>query len=54
MKPATVKQILDDIILEIASAPTSYVYDPKKDFTRTRKLPFYTVIKTLIGMGEIH
>lgn len=52
MKPANVKQILEDIILEVVSKPASYVYNPQKDFSRTRKLSFYTVIKMLIGMGE--
>lgn len=51
MKPVDVKQILEDIILEVVSKPASYVYDAQKDFSRTRKLSFYTVIKMLIGMG---
>ena len=51
MKPVAIKQILDDILLEVVSAPASYVYEPQKNFSRTRKLPFCTVIKMLIGMG---
>ena len=51
MKPAAIKQILDDILLEVVSAPASYVYEPQRNFSRTRKLPFCTVIKMLIGMG---
>lgn len=27
------------------------MYNPQKNFSRIRKLPFYTVIKMLIGMG---
>ena len=33
------------------SAPATYVYEPQKNFSRTRKLPLHTVIKMLIGMG---
>lgn len=51
MKPADVKPILKNAILEVVSKPALYVYDPQKDFSRTRKLSFYTVIKMLIGMG---
>lgn len=51
MKPTDVKQILEDILREVVSAPDSYVYHPQKNFSRTRKLPFYTVIKMWIGMG---
>ena len=53
MKAADVKQILENILFEVVSAPTTYVYEPQKNFSRTRKLPLYTVIKMLIGMGEI-
>ena len=31
--------------------PSSYVHNLQKNFSRIRKLPFYTVIKMLIGMG---
>ena len=51
MKPTDIKQILEDILHEIILNPTSYVCDPQKNFSRTRKLPFYKVIKMLIGMG---
>lgn len=51
MKPTDIKQTLDGILHEVVSTPDSYVYDPQKNFSRTRKLPFYTVIKMLIGMG---
>lgn len=32
MKPTDVKQILDDILREVVSAPTPYVYEPQKKF----------------------
>ena len=51
MKPTDIKQILEDILHEIILNPISYVCDPQKNFSRTRKLPFYKVIKMLIGMG---
>lgn len=51
MRPIDIKQILDDILHEVTSHPSSYVYNPQKNFSRIRKLPFYTVIKMLIGMG---
>lgn len=51
MKPTDIKQILDDILHEVIAAPASYVCEPQKNFSRTRKLSFYTVIKMLIGMG---
>lgn len=50
MKPTDIKQILEDILHEIMLNPISYVCDPQKNFSRTRKLPFYKVIKMLIGM----
>lgn len=31
MKPADVKQILENAILEVVSKPALYVYDPQKD-----------------------
>lgn len=51
MKATDVKQILENILCEVVSAPATYVYEPQKNFSRTRKLPLYTVIKMLIGMG---
>jgi len=38
-------------LCEVVSAPATYVYEPQKNFSRTRKLPLHTVIKMLIGMG---
>lgn len=51
MKPTDIKQIFEDILHEIILNPISYVCDPEKNFSRTRKLLFYEVIKMLIGMG---
>lgn len=51
MKATDVKQILENILCEVVSAPATYVYEPQKNFSRTRKLPLHTVIKMLIGMG---
>lgn len=51
MKPASIKNILDDVIAEITTNPENYVYNPEKDFSRNRKLPLSTVIKMMIGMG---
>ena len=51
MKATDVKQILENILCEVVSAPATYVYEPQKNFSRTRKLPLHTVIKMLIGMS---
>ena len=51
MKPASIKNILEDVIAEITTNPENYVYNPEKDFSRNRKLPLSTVIKMIIGMG---
>lgn len=45
------KQTLTSLIREMAAAPAPYVKNPEKDFTRTRKLPFETVMELLISMG---
>lgn len=49
--PDSVKQNLITIIKEMSNSPAPFVKNPYKDFTRTRKLPFETVISTLITMG---
>ena len=51
MKATDVKRILENILCEVMAAPAPYVYEPQKNFSRTRKLSLYTVIKMLIGMG---
>jgi hypothetical protein len=35
----------------MSAAPAPYVKNPKKDFTRKKKLPFETVMQLLISMG---
>jgi hypothetical protein len=49
--PNKVKENLTRIITEMSKSPALYVTDPKKDFTRERKLPFETVMNLLISMG---
>jgi hypothetical protein len=45
------KETLTSLIREMSAAPTPYVKDPNKDFTRKKKLPFETVMELLISMG---
>ncbi|MEK5463628.1 IS4 family transposase [Paenibacillus sp. FSL P2-0136] len=47
----SLKDRLTSLIREMAAAPAPYVRNPGKDFTRTKKLPFETVMQTLIFMG---
>ena len=46
-----VKGRLFVLIAEISKSPELFVKNPRKDFTRDRKLPFETVVKLLISMG---
>ena len=50
MKPNKVKQILLRSILEIAHK-REFFNNPNSDFTRSRKLPFETVVKLILSMG---
>lgn len=47
----SLKETLTSLIREMAAAPVLYVNNPKKDFTRKKKLPFETVMQLLISMG---
>ncbi|WP_198343571.1 IS4 family transposase [Paenibacillus senegalimassiliensis] len=47
----TLKKTLTSLIQEMSAAPEPYVKHPGKDFTRTKKLPFETVMQLLISMG---
>ena len=47
----SLKETLTSLIREMSAAPAPYVKDPKKDFTRKKKLPFETVMQLLISMG---
>jgi len=39
------------IIKKMSEAPKEFVKNPKSDFTRTRKLPFSTMLSVLLSMG---
>lgn len=45
-----IKQILDNLISDMASHKEYYVQNPGADFTRDRKLPFEIVIKLILSM----
>ncbi|MCY9636609.1 IS4/IS5 family transposase, partial [Paenibacillus thiaminolyticus] len=47
----SLKKTLTSLIREMAAAPAPYVKNPKKDFTRKKKLSFETVMQLLISMG---
>jgi len=49
--PDTVKQRLTAIIEEMHASPELFFNNPKRDFTRNRKLPFETIVKMLLSMG---
>lgn len=46
----SVKQVLLEKIQEMAAQPEAFVRNPGRDFTRTRKLDFETIIRCLIAM----
>lgn len=50
MKPKHIKKLLLSEIEAVANKSDGYCYDPKRDFSRMRKLSFETVIKSIIGM----
>ena len=45
-----IKDILYNIIADMSANKDKYVRNPDKDFTRDRKLPFDTVLKTVLSM----
>ena len=49
--PNIVKNKLNSLIVEMSANPGLYVKQPGIDFTRERKLPFGTVMQSLISMG---
>lgn len=49
--PDSVKEKLTSIIRKMSKSPSLFVKNPKTDFTRSRKLPFGTIMKVLICMG---
>ena len=44
-----IKNLLDDVIVDMTNNKTSFVKNPEKDFTRDRKLPFDKVIKIVLS-----
>jgi hypothetical protein len=49
--PNAVKETLTSLVKEMSASPSLFVKNPKSDFTRNRKLPFETVVQTLLSMG---
>lgn len=49
--PNSVKETLTTLIMEMSASPALFVKDPRRDFTRKRKLPFENVMKLLLSMG---
>ena len=49
--PNSVKEKLTSLIKEMSAEPALFVKDPKRDFTRKRKLPFEAVVQILLSMG---
>ena len=49
--PVHLKSLLNSVIREIAEHPEKFCYNPGKDFTRNRKLPFEKVLSLLLKMG---
>ena len=47
----SVKETLCDIIADMSKTSMLYAKNPKKDFSRTRKLPFDTMLMMLVSMG---
>lgn len=50
MKPKNIKKLLCSAIKSVNDRSDDFCVEPGKHFTRNRKLPFDTVIKTVIGM----
>lgn len=49
--PDLIKKTLTSIIREMSASSMLYVKNPEKDFSRTRKLPFESIMLLLISMG---
>ena len=50
MKPKQIKKFLLSEIELLSNNLTDYIRKPGHDFSRNRKLPFSTIIKSIIGM----
>ncbi|MDD3169294.1 MAG: IS4 family transposase [Eubacteriales bacterium] len=46
-----IRKKLDDLITKMSCNPESFVKNPGKDFTRSRKLDFSTVMRGILSMG---
>lgn len=46
-----VKELFDSTLTKLSDIRSQFVQNPKKDFTRNRKLPFQDVIKLLLSIG---
>ena len=51
MKPKTAKNILCKAVQELTACKWMFSNQPKKDFTRNRKLPFEQIVKAILCMG---
>ena len=49
--PSALKRKLLDTICQIREELSKYTADPKRDFTRNRKLPFETLCRTILSMS---
>ena len=52
MKPKQIKKFLLSEIELLSNNLMDYIRNPGRDFSRNRKLPFSTIIKSIIGMGS--
>lgn len=52
MNSQQIKEILLSEIHEVSINYEKYCNDPKRDFSRKRKLPFELMLKNIIGMGS--
>lgn len=52
MKPKHIKKLLLSEIKNVANSTNKYCYNPEHDFSRNRKLPFETVLTSIIGIGS--
>lgn len=51
MKTKKAKKLLRKVVQEITDCKRLFSNQPKKDFTRNRKLPFEQIIKAILCMG---
>ena len=50
MNPKQVKNLLSSAISEVADTPQDYCVDPRRNFTRNRKISLKTLIQGIINM----